>query len=117
MIVHLTYQDFVKPQTAQLSSQVARRLSLFVTNWEVLTTDKWVIQAVIGFQIPFTSQLVQEHWPSTAMYSAEQRGIQEDTRIQANTRGSEYTVREGGCCSDMQPSTSGEFLFHTLPGR
>ena len=34
----------------------------------------------------------------------------------ANTRGSEYTVRKKGCCSDKQPSTSGEFLFHTLPG-
>ena len=34
----------------------------------------------------------------------------------ANTRGSEYTVRERSCCSGIQPSTSGEFLFHTLPG-
>ena len=34
----------------------------------------------------------------------------------ANTRGSRYTVREGGCCLDIEPSTSGEFLFHTLPG-
>ena len=33
----------------------------------------------------------------------------------ANTRGNDYTGREGGCCLDIQPSTSGEFLFHTLP--
>ena len=56
MIVYLTYQGVTKPQTAQLSNQVAGRLFLFVTNWEVLTTDKWVIQAVKGFQIPFTNQ-------------------------------------------------------------
>ena len=58
--------------SAQLSNQVAGRLSLFVTNWEVLTTDKWVIQAVKGFQILFTSQPDKKHWPSPAMYSSEQ---------------------------------------------
>ena len=72
MIVHLTQRGFLKPQTAQLSSQVAGRLSRFVTNWEVLTTDKWVIEAVKGFKIPFISQPAQDHWPNPAMYSAEQ---------------------------------------------
>ena len=40
MIVHLTHQGFTMPQIAQLLNPVAGRLSLFVTNWEVLTTDK-----------------------------------------------------------------------------
>ena len=62
----------MKPQTAQLSNQVAGRLSLFLTNWAVLTTDKWVIEAVKGFQIPFITQPIQEHRPNPAVYSAEQ---------------------------------------------
>ena len=72
MIVHLTQQGFTKPQTAELSNQVAGRLSHFITNWEVLTTDKWVLGTVKGFQIPFTNQPAQVHWPNPAVCSAEQ---------------------------------------------
>lgn len=79
MIVHLTQQGFTKPQTAELSNQVAGRLSHFITNWEVLTTDKWVLGTVKGFQIPFTNQPAQVHWPNPAVCSAEQsRLIQEE---------------------------------------
>ena len=72
MIVHLTQQGFTKPQTPELSNQVAGRLSHFITNWEVLTTDKWVLGTVKGFQIPFTNQPAQDHWPNPAVCSAEQ---------------------------------------------
>jgi len=69
--MYLMQQGFTKPQTAQLLNQVAGRLSLFVTNWKVLTTDKWVLETVKGFQIPFTSHPVQGHRPNPVMYSAE----------------------------------------------
>ena len=72
MIVHLTQQGFSQPQTAQLSNQVAGRLSHFLINWKVLTTDQWVVETVKGFQIPFSSQPVQDHWPNPTMCSAEQ---------------------------------------------
>ena len=72
MIVHLTQQGFSQPQTAQLSNQVAGRLSHFLINWKVLTTDQWVVETVKRFQIPFSSQPVQDHWPNPTMYSAEQ---------------------------------------------
>ena len=72
MIVHLTQQGLSQPQTAQLSNQVAGRLSHFLINWKVLTTDQWVVETVKGFQIPFSSQPVQDHWPNLTMCSAEQ---------------------------------------------
>ena len=43
-------KGFGEPQTAQLSLGVARRLSHFLNNWEVITTDKWVLDCVQGFQ-------------------------------------------------------------------
>ena len=61
----------MKPQTAQLSLQVAGRLSHFLHNWEVLTTDKWVIETVKGFQIPFVGHPVQECRPNAPIYSTE----------------------------------------------
>ena len=70
-IVYLSQQGYIKPQTAQLSLQVAGRLSHLLSNWEVLTTDKWVIDTVKGFQIPFASHPVQESWPNPPIYSTE----------------------------------------------
>ena len=61
----------MKPQTAQLSLQVAGRLSHFLHNWEVLTTDKWVIETVKGFQIPFVGHPVQGCRPNAPIYSSE----------------------------------------------
>ena len=75
IIVHLTQQELVKPQTAQLSLCVARRLSNFHMNWKVITSDKWVLDTVEGFWIPFTNPPVQEHWPSPPMFSTEQSSL------------------------------------------
>ena len=61
----------MKPQTAQLSLQVAGRLSHFLHNWEVLTTDKWVIETVKGFQIHFVGHPVQGCRQSAPIYSLE----------------------------------------------
>ena len=71
----------MKPQTAQLSTPVAMRLAHFQDNWKVLTTDKWVLEAVKGFQIPFISQPVQECQPNPPISSKEQSSlIQEEVK-------------------------------------
>ena len=61
----------MKPQTAQLSLQVIGRLSHFLHNLEVLTTDRWVMETVKGFQIPFVGYPVWGCRPNTPIYSTE----------------------------------------------
>jgi len=51
-IAHLAQQGFMKLQAAQLSLNVAGRLSHCMKNWQTLITDTWVIETVQGFQIP-----------------------------------------------------------------
>ena len=34
-------------------NQTANRLGTFLRNWNLLTTDKWILQAVSGYKIPF----------------------------------------------------------------
>ena len=42
------------PRPHSLSdSQTANRLGTFLTNWKLLTSDKWTLQAVTGYKIPF----------------------------------------------------------------
>ena len=68
IILYLAERGFVEPQSAQLLLPVAMRLSHFHINWKVITTGKWVQDAVNGFQIPFTSQPDQRDWPNPPMY-------------------------------------------------
>ena len=82
----------MKPQTAQLSLQVAGRLSHFLHNWEVLTTDKWVLETVKGFQVPFVGHPVQEHRPNAPTYSTD-----------SDSRRGEGFVRKGCCPSFWYP--------------
>jgi len=72
MIVHLTQKGFVKPQTAQLSLNVAGRLNHFLENWKVLTIDKWVLDMVQGLWIPFVNLPVQVNCPNPPVYFKEQ---------------------------------------------
>ena len=62
------------------------------------------------FQIPFTSQ------PRTGQAQLHSYSYVISRAKLTNTRGSAYTVREEGCYSGIQPSTSREFLLRTLPG-
>ena len=68
-------KGFTEPQTAQLSLGVARRLNHFINNWKVITTDKWVLDCVQGFQIPFSSLPSQECRPNPPISSAEQSSL------------------------------------------
>ena len=66
---------FTGPQTAQLSLCVARKLNYFINNWKAIITDKWVLDCVQGFQIPFYSLPNQEHRPNPPISSAEQSSL------------------------------------------
>ena len=65
-------KGFTGPQTAQLSLGVARRLNHFINNWKVITTDKWILDCIQGFQIPFSSLPSQERLPNLPISSAKQ---------------------------------------------
>ena len=81
IIVHFSQRSFMNPQTAQLSLQVAGRLSHFLHNWRVLTTDKWVIDTVKSFQIPFVGH-PQGCRPNASIYSTELHLlIQEEIKV------------------------------------
>ena len=41
------------PSLSLSDNQTANRLGTFLTNWNLLTTDKWILQAVSGYNIPF----------------------------------------------------------------
>ena len=96
----------MKPQTAQLSLQVAGRLSHFLSNWEVLTTDKCMgdrhSEGLSNslFQSPSAGKPAK---PSYILHRVRP----------SDTRGGESAVGKG-CCPSMQPSASREFLLNSL---
>ena len=104
IIVHLTQQGIIKPHTAQLSLNVAGRLGHFLSNWQTITIDKWVIKTIQDFQILFFCLPVQEQQPSPPISSKS-----------LNTRGGECPSTERCGDQSTQPSTLEEFLFNSLP--
>ena len=99
-------KGFTEPQTIQLSLGVARRLSHFLNNWEVITTDKWVLDCVQGFQIPFTSLPGQEHRPNAPTSSAEQSSL-----ILAEVS----MLLEKGAVTSVENPSSHKFLLNPVP--
>lgn len=52
-----TSADYL-PSTHPLTlsdKQTANRLGTFLANWKLITTDRWVLHAVLGYKIPFLS--------------------------------------------------------------
>ena len=67
------------PSLSLSVNQTANRLGTFLTNWNLLTTDKWILQAVSGYKIPFLRPphqwrahptVVQEGQPTELMKEA-----------------------------------------------
>ena len=54
---------------------VAGRLASFVNAWRVLTGDLWVLNAIVGYQIPFKEVPVQVQRPPEARFSKEQEAL------------------------------------------
>ena len=46
------YPSSVPPLSLSVN-RTANRLRTFLANWNLLTTDKWILQAVSGYKIPF----------------------------------------------------------------
>lgn len=67
------------PPLSLSDNQTANRLGTFLTNWNFLTTDKWILQAVLAYKIPFLRlprqwrarpTVVQEGQPTELMKGA-----------------------------------------------
>ena len=50
----------------------AGRLAHFVSNWEVITKDQWVLQTVRGYNIEFHTKPLQAHKPHPPKFNQEQ---------------------------------------------
>ena len=58
----------IAPLAAELHHRqsFAGRITLFQSNWKVLTSDPWVLETVIqGYHIPLTATPGQKSWPYT----------------------------------------------------
>ena len=87
----------MKPQTAQLSLQVAGRLSHFLHNWE---DSERLSNSLCG--PPSTGMLAKSSYILL-------RATPSDSR-----RGENFVGK--GCSPSLQPSTSREFLLNSLSG-
>ena len=101
-------KGFVKLQTAQLSLNVAGRLSYFLYNWKALTTDKWVLETVQGLRIPFLNPPVQRNYPNPPTVCTPK------AKPLDTGRGG-CPAREGSGGQSTRPSTSRKFLLNSLP--
>ena len=63
---------FKKPPKEMETLMVAGRLASFVDTWNVLTGDLWVLNTVVGYQIPFKEVPLQAQRPPEARFSKEQ---------------------------------------------
>ena len=54
------------------TNQVAGRLSLFKTNWDKICNDRWVLDAIQGYQIEWLTRPWQRHQPVCPHFSKEE---------------------------------------------
>ena len=72
MLVKAKGMGFVMPPHTEVLLRVAGRLAYFVNTWKVLTEDNWVLQTIMGFQVPFVGQPMQERKPRVPSFSSGQ---------------------------------------------
>ena len=105
MLVKLQGLGSTMSPLAKTPLMVAGRLANFVVTWKVLTKDRWVLEAIKGFQIPFVGKPVQSQMPAMLHFPSEQLAqIQEEIS----------SLREKGAISVVaDPShsqTEGQFV-------
>lgn len=61
--VHPLVKDLFPISVYKVKSVAAGRLRLFVKNWQIISQDPWVLQTVMGYQIPLISKPVQNQEP------------------------------------------------------
>ena len=59
----------VTQRVAETHSMIAGRLSLFMSNWRVITNDMWVLNCIQGYTIDLVSQPHQAHPPAELKFS------------------------------------------------
>ena len=84
-------------------AKVAGRFRLFISNWQQLSSDSWVLQAVSGYQIEFLQCPFQGKPPIPHRFADEQVRIISD-EVQA-------LLDKGGIVECIGDSMHGEFIF------
>ena len=82
--------------------KVAGRLRLFAHNWQQLSSDSWVLQAISGYQIEFLQHPYQQKYPIPHHFSNKQVGIISD-EVQA-------LLDKGAIVECTGDTCSGEFI-------
>ena len=83
--ISITTRHIKKLGVANIATQIARncnqfagRLSLFLENWKKMCTDRWILEAIQGYQIEWSEQRHQHqtptphHFPDREMESLDQ---------------------------------------------
>lgn len=64
--------QMIATELVGLDLPLAGRHQYFIANWEVVTQDQWVLDAVKGFAILFTNEPHQPYPPRILEHSAEE---------------------------------------------
>ena len=59
-------------------NQTANRLGTFLTSWNILTTDKWILQTISGYKIPFVR--TPRQWRARPIVCTEQISSQREVQ-------------------------------------
>ena len=79
------------PRSHSLSdSETANQLGTFLTNWKLLTSDKWTLQAVTGYKIPFLRTPRQWRPRPTVTKAGQQSELMRES-IQSYLQGSNHS--------------------------
>ena len=71
----------IRPIATELARRglpLAGRLKHFISNWENLTQDQWVLEAIQGYRVPFTHQPTQPHAPKALHHSSEEEEMMQE---------------------------------------
>ena len=90
-----------EPQSHNLPQ--AGRIQFFLQKWREITQDKWILDTVQGFRLPFIQEPPQTRLPQFAFSQEESQTITQEIEslvkkgaIQASDAEEEGSVREGG---------------------
>ena len=70
--------DPIATGLAEQNLPLAGRLQYFKRNWEKITQDQWVLQAIQGYKVPFTQWPYQPHPPRALHHSTEEEGLMQE---------------------------------------
>lgn len=71
MLLKAQSMGFIVPPKVKEPLKVAGRLASFIDAWKVLTGDIWVLNTIVGYQIPFKGEPQQAQRPPEPVFSEE----------------------------------------------